>query len=109
METLTTFGKEYKLTLEFKADSVGANYDNAIEIGNRHIGVWMDPNAQVYVASQVSGAELATVISDFTLGTFHTLEVTQSLIADKVIKYLLYPISYICYMLFLKAFIVFLY
>ena len=86
VETLTTFGKEYKVSLEFKADSVGANYDNVIQIGNRHVGIWMDPNSEVYVEALVSGAAKNTIISDFTLGTFHKIEISQSLIVDKVLE-----------------------
>ena len=84
LETLSKFGKEYKVSLEFKADSAGSNDENIIEIGNRHVAIWLKANSKVRVESKVSGSALATTMGGFSAGTFHKVEVTQSLLVDKV-------------------------
>ena len=58
-ETLATFGKEYKVSFEFKADSIGTYDENFIEIGNRHVIIWLKTNRKVQVESLVSGSALS--------------------------------------------------
>ena len=85
LETLSKWGKEFKVSFEFKADSTGGQNDNIIDIGNGKVAVWMDfANTKVIVESPVSGSALKTKMNGFTLGNFHEVEVTQSLIVDKV-------------------------
>ena len=84
LETLAKFGKEYKVSLEFKADSIGGQWYNILEIGDREVGVWLDQNSKVFVESKVSGSGLQTRINGISTGTWYKLEITQSLIEDKV-------------------------
>ena len=76
---------------------MGSNNDNIIEIGNRHVGIWMDSNSKVFVESKVSGSALQTRMGGFSTGTWHKVEVTQSLIVDKVsninIQYWIYYLN----------------
>ena len=85
LETLSKFHKEYRLSLEFKADSEGSNRDNIIDIGNGHVGIWMDfANNKVLVESKVSGSTHKTKMSGFSYGSWVDVDVSQSRIGNKV-------------------------
>ena len=85
LETFS-FGKEFKVSLEFKANTVGDKWYNILEIGDRPgvVGVWLDTSSKVFVASKVSGSEKQTRTGAISTGTWYKLEVTQSLLVDKV-------------------------
>ena len=86
LETIAEFGKEYKISMELKIDSVGSQYNNALDIENRHVSLWLSTDSKLMIDSKVSGASLKVYISDISVGsgTFYKLEISQSLIIDKV-------------------------
>ena len=81
-----SFGKEYKVSLEFQANTVGDKWYNILEIGARPgvMGAWLDTNSKVFLASKVSGSEQQIRTGAISTGTWYKLEVTQSLLVDKV-------------------------
>ena len=72
--------------MELKIDSAGSGWTNALDIGGGHVVVSLTDDSKLYVESPVSGSALSTSISDVTIGTgtFHKVEITQSLIVDQV-------------------------
>ena len=86
METIALFGKEYRISLELRIDSVGSQFNNALDIQNRHFSLWLSTDSKLMIDSKVSGASQKVYIEDINVGsgTFYKLEITQSLIIDKV-------------------------
>ena len=59
---------------------------NALDIQNRHFSLWLSTDSKLMIDSKVSGASQKVYIEDINVGsgTFYKLEITQSLIIDKV-------------------------